>query len=167
MRQSVLLSSSQLFSRPGVRQVSEGSREQRKMEETGCEIICGACRTLAIKREANLSQNCMFLHYHFPEVTICSWQDSKIQKLPNSATNFFFLSGKTLCARLMRMFEHVGGLLKVMMTSFYGAFSPDVTPQWLTGLKTPTSNNYGMFDYTSSPSYLKYDWSLSSACMIL
>ena len=28
--------------RPGVRQVPEGSREQRKMEETGCEIICGA-----------------------------------------------------------------------------------------------------------------------------
>ena len=36
--------------RPGVRQVSEGSGEQRKMEETGCEIICGAPTTFAVKR---------------------------------------------------------------------------------------------------------------------
>ena len=28
--------------RPGVRQVLEGSGEQGRMEETGCEIICGA-----------------------------------------------------------------------------------------------------------------------------
>ena len=35
--------------RPGVRQVPEGSREQRKMEETGCEIICGAPITLMVK----------------------------------------------------------------------------------------------------------------------
>ena len=27
--------------RPGVRQVPEDSEEQGKMEETGCEIICG------------------------------------------------------------------------------------------------------------------------------
>ena len=27
--------------RPGVRQVPEGSGEERKMEETGCEVICG------------------------------------------------------------------------------------------------------------------------------
>ena len=27
--------------RPGVRQVKEGGGEQGKMEETGCEIICG------------------------------------------------------------------------------------------------------------------------------
>ena len=30
--------------RPGVRQVPEGSGEQGKMEQTGCEIICGAQR---------------------------------------------------------------------------------------------------------------------------
>ena len=30
--------------RPGVRQVPEGSGEQGEMEETGCEIICGAHR---------------------------------------------------------------------------------------------------------------------------
>ena len=35
--------------RPGARQVPEGSGEQRKMEETFCEIICGAPTTLAIK----------------------------------------------------------------------------------------------------------------------
>ena len=34
--------------RPGVRQVPEGSGEQGKMEETGCEIICGAPTTLAV-----------------------------------------------------------------------------------------------------------------------
>ena len=34
--------------RPVVRQVPEGSGEQR-MEEIGCEIICGAPPTLAVK----------------------------------------------------------------------------------------------------------------------
>ena len=34
--------------RPGVRQVQEGSGEQGKMEETGCEIIYGAPTTLAV-----------------------------------------------------------------------------------------------------------------------
>ena len=31
--------------RPGVRQVPEGSEERRKMEETGCEVICDAPTT--------------------------------------------------------------------------------------------------------------------------
>ena len=35
--------------RPGVCQVPEGSGEQRNVEETGCEIICGAQTTLAVK----------------------------------------------------------------------------------------------------------------------
>ena len=35
--------------RPGVRQVPEGSGEQGKIEETGCEIISGAHMTLAVK----------------------------------------------------------------------------------------------------------------------
>ena len=34
---------------PGVCQFPEGSGEQRKMEETGCEIICGARMTLVVK----------------------------------------------------------------------------------------------------------------------
>ena len=35
--------------RPGVRKVPGGSGEQRKMEEAGYEIICGAPTTLAVK----------------------------------------------------------------------------------------------------------------------
>ena len=35
--------------RPEVRQALEGSGEQRKMEETGCEVICGAPTIPAVK----------------------------------------------------------------------------------------------------------------------
>ena len=42
--------------RPGVRQVTEGSGEKGKMEETGCEIICGAPTTLAVKGEMRLER---------------------------------------------------------------------------------------------------------------
>ena len=35
--------------RPGVRQVQEGSGGQGKFEKTGCQIICGAPTTLAVK----------------------------------------------------------------------------------------------------------------------
>ena len=35
--------------RPGVRKVQEGSGEQGTMEKTGCEMICGAQTTLAVK----------------------------------------------------------------------------------------------------------------------
>ena len=35
--------------RPGVCQVQEGSGEQRKLEESGCEVICGAPTTPADK----------------------------------------------------------------------------------------------------------------------
>ena len=35
--------------RPGVRQVQEGSGKKGKMEETGCEIICGAPTILTVK----------------------------------------------------------------------------------------------------------------------
>ena len=34
---------------PGIRQVPEDSGEQGEVEETGCEIICGAPSTLAVK----------------------------------------------------------------------------------------------------------------------
>ena len=46
--------------RPGVRQVLEGSEEQGKMEEIGCEIICGAPTTLAVKGKMMMImwQNC-------------------------------------------------------------------------------------------------------------
>ena len=39
----------QRMDRPGVRQVPEASGEQRKMEEAGCENICSAPTTLAVK----------------------------------------------------------------------------------------------------------------------
>ena len=39
----------QEMDRPGVRQVPEGSGEQGKIEETGCETVCGAQTTLAVK----------------------------------------------------------------------------------------------------------------------
>ena len=35
--------------RPRVRQVPDGCGEQGKMEETGCEIACGAPTTLVVK----------------------------------------------------------------------------------------------------------------------
>ena len=35
--------------RPGICQVPEGSGEERKMDETGCELICGAPTTLVVK----------------------------------------------------------------------------------------------------------------------
>ena len=39
----------QEMERPGVRKVLEGSAEQRTMEETGCEVICGAPKTFEFK----------------------------------------------------------------------------------------------------------------------
>ena len=40
--------------RPEVRQVPEDSGEQRTMEETGCEVICGAPTTLAVKGQVKM-----------------------------------------------------------------------------------------------------------------
>ena len=42
--------------RPGVRQVPEVGGEQEKMEETGCEIICGASATLTVKGQIKLDE---------------------------------------------------------------------------------------------------------------
>ena len=39
----------QVIDRPGVRQVPEASGEQRKMEETGCDVILGAQPTPMVK----------------------------------------------------------------------------------------------------------------------
>ena len=55
MLPSLLLSEEQVgkrqqgMDRPGVRQVPEGSGEQRKMEDVGREIIGGASTTLKVK----------------------------------------------------------------------------------------------------------------------
>ena len=42
---------------PGVRQVREGIGEQRQMEETGCEVICGAPTTLAVEGRVKVNVN--------------------------------------------------------------------------------------------------------------
>ena len=42
---------------PGVRQVPEGSGEQREMEETGCEVICGAPTTPAVEGQVKVKQS--------------------------------------------------------------------------------------------------------------
>ena len=39
----------QVMDTPGVHKVSDGNGEQGKMEETGCEIICGALTTRTVK----------------------------------------------------------------------------------------------------------------------
>ena len=46
--------------RPGVRRVTEGSGEQGKMEGTGCEIICGAPTTLAVKGQMMMMMKARF-----------------------------------------------------------------------------------------------------------
>ena len=46
--------------RPGVCQVPEGSGEQRKMEETSCEVICGAPKTLAVKGQMKMKVKTMY-----------------------------------------------------------------------------------------------------------
>ena len=43
--------------RLGVRQVPKGSREHGKMEKTGCQIICGAPTTLAVKEYTMMMTN--------------------------------------------------------------------------------------------------------------
>ena len=45
-----LLPRLQGMDRPGVRKVPKGSGEHGKMEETGCEILCGTPTTLVVKR---------------------------------------------------------------------------------------------------------------------
>ena len=42
--------------RPGVCQVPEGSGEQGKMEETGCEIVCGGQTSLMVKELMMMTQ---------------------------------------------------------------------------------------------------------------
>ena len=51
---------------PGVRHVPEGSGEQRKKEQTGCEIICGAPTTLAVRgqvRRGDIYFHVRLLHH--------------------------------------------------------------------------------------------------------
>ena len=47
----------QRMDRPRVHQVPEGNAEQRKMEETGCEIIYGALATPAVKGSVKVKES--------------------------------------------------------------------------------------------------------------
>ena len=44
----------QKMDRPGVHEVQEGGGEQEEIEKTGCEVICGAPTTPAVKRQAEV-----------------------------------------------------------------------------------------------------------------
>ena len=44
--------------RPGVRQVQEVSGEHRKMEESACDVMCGAPTTPAVKGWVKMKVNC-------------------------------------------------------------------------------------------------------------
>ena len=49
---------------PGVHQVPEGCGEQRKLEETGCEVICGAQMTPTVKGQVKVKVMVKLLPYH-------------------------------------------------------------------------------------------------------
>ena len=76
--------------RPGGRQVPERIREQRKMEETGSEVICGATTTPARLRgrwrwkwlKTKTKIECV----PRPEVAPHGWQDVNIRELSNPLT---------------------------------------------------------------------------------
>ena len=68
--------------RPGVRQVPEGSGEQGKMEETGCEIICGTPTTFAVNAQMMMTEICLLaghlkksinitIKYFFMQIRAC------------------------------------------------------------------------------------------------
>ena len=49
--------------RPGVRRVSEGSGQQRKLEEAGCDVICGAPTTPAVKGWLKVKEGRLYWHF--------------------------------------------------------------------------------------------------------
>ena len=54
--------------RPGIRYVPDGSGEQRKMGGIGCEIICGAPTTRAVKGWVKVNaavDSTFYFHFHF------------------------------------------------------------------------------------------------------
>ena len=75
---------------PGVRQVPEGCGEQGKMEETGCEIICGAPTTLKLIF-LTLSK---ILVWHSTAAYLCTnrWQILAQQRTLNFGESVRFVS---------------------------------------------------------------------------
>ena len=54
--------------RPGVRQVTEGSGEQGKIEKSSCDIICGASTTPAVKGKMMMMMIMMNTNNAFAEL---------------------------------------------------------------------------------------------------
>ena len=79
--------------RPGVRQVPEGSGEQGKIQETGCEIIYGAPTTHAVKGYMMMTimmlSNSVFMAFSTVFHSINSPDNSP---LPHSVLPVLFLS---------------------------------------------------------------------------
>ena len=66
VKSSVAPQQHQGMNRPKVHKVPVGSGEQRKIEETGCEVICGALTTVAVtgigeSEEGNANLESIFL----------------------------------------------------------------------------------------------------------
>ena len=79
--------------RLGFRQVQEDSGEQRKMEETSCEIICGAQTTLAVKGLMMMMMTCPFSCVSILEATISvEWCQLLCQTLPSNKVLCFGFS---------------------------------------------------------------------------
>ena len=77
--------------KPGVHQVPEGSGEQGKREETGCEIICGAPTTLAVKGLIIMMMMMTMTMKRFVTVRCgLAWQYILLAAL------FFFFKGKKI-----------------------------------------------------------------------
>ena len=65
---------------PGVQQVPEGSGEQRKLEKTGCRIICGAPTTLAVKGLMMMMNVRSVTHKHTQAHTLLTFSTYKLAK---------------------------------------------------------------------------------------
>ena len=72
--------------RPGVHQVPEGSREQGKMEEIGCKIICGSPTTFVVKGQMMMMMRENALVCVFWEITHIFRERSKTTALTMAQT---------------------------------------------------------------------------------
>ena len=62
--------------RSGVRKVPEGCGEQRKMEETDCEVICDAPTTLVIMELVEMINKCIDMTLNWLRPAIIMWADT-------------------------------------------------------------------------------------------
>ena len=102
--------------RPGVLQVPEGSGEQRKMKETGCEITCGAPTTLVVKGLVMMMMFIEVIRFQSVVIVVCVIFCSLV-------CLFFLYSNETTYARLV----FVRTLLVVSYSSRTNIFFLSVT----------------------------------------